>query len=590
MPQKTKYILFIVLILCLGFISTSQAEPDITVSLKADRTEATMADSIRLIVSVSGSRSTGEYPSINGLDPFSVSRGGTSSRIQIVNGKVDAGVDYTYFLQPQQVGTFSIGPAEVRIKGKSFQSNTITLTIEKLDQAGAGDRGPLFLTADLSRKEIFPEEQTVYTLKLFRRVNIRNPSLSLPETDNLKFTRLGETKEYQSILQGKTYQVLEVQYVIIASKEGDYLLSPARMNMTVLENRRQSPRSFFDDSFFNDPFFSSGRPRAVTSEALELKVLPLPLQKRPADFSGLVGRYQLESSLEPKEVKAGESATLTVELKGRGNIKHIPDMKLTEIEGTKIYADQPVLKESVDGQGLVGLKTMKWAIVPEKAGEFKVPILSVSYFDTMEKRYKTIKTAPHTLTALPGEKEKISIARAPSSGQEPEGPAKHEVKEVGHDILPIHSSMSNLSRGYANTKDNLLIWSILLMPVVIYGATFFGLRTRRKAMANIAALKSKKAFRQFSRRGSRNGISAAELIDALREYLNDRLNLSLGLLTPSEAYEILTSNGVSNEKAQRMQEMIKSLEDSIYTGRGQDECRFVEDARQLIRQIDREIK
>ena len=109
-------------------------------------------------------------------------------------------------------------------------------------------------------------------------------------------------------------------------------------------------------------------------------------------------------------------------------------------------------------------------------------------------------------------------------------------------------------------------------------------------MANITALKSKKAFRQFSRRCRRGSISASELVDALREYLNDRLNLSLGLLTSSETYDILSSNGVSKEKAQRMQEMIKNLEDSIYTGRGQDECQFVEDAKQLIRLIDREIK
>ena len=304
----------------------------------------------------------------------------------------------------------------------------------------------------------------------------------------------------------------------------------------------------------------------------------------------MVGRYQLESNLEPKQVKAGESATFTVELKGQGNIKHIPDLKLTDIEGTKIYADQPVLKEVADEQGLAGLKTMKWAIVPEKAGEFEVPILSVSYFDTMEKKYKTIKTAPHALTVLPGKKEEISIARAPSSGQEYAGPAKHEVKEVGHDILPIHSSMSNLNPGYADTKNHLLILIILLMPVVIYGATFFGLRTRRKAMANVATMKSKKAFRQFSRRCGRGDISAAELIDALREYLNDRLNLSLGLLTSGDAYEILFSNGASREKAQRVQEMIKNLEDFIYTGKGQDQCQFVEDAKQLIRLIDREIK
>ena len=146
-------LIFILPIFCLGFVFTSQAKAEITVSLKADRTEATLADSIRLIVSVSGSRSAGEYPSINGLDSFHVSKGGTSSRVQIINRRVDAAVDYTYFLQPQKVGAFSIGPAEVNIKGKSYQSNTIRLTVKKSDEVGGDDRGPLFLTAELSREK-----------------------------------------------------------------------------------------------------------------------------------------------------------------------------------------------------------------------------------------------------------------------------------------------------------------------------------------------------------------------------------------------------------------------------------------------------
>jgi len=590
MFQKTNSIIFTLLIFCLGFVSTSQAEPDITVSLKADRAEATLADSIRLIVSVSGSRSAGEYPSINGLESFHASRGGTSSRVQIINGKVDAAVDYTYFLQPQKVGTFSIGPAEVNIKGKPYQSNTISLTVKKPNEVGGDDRGPLFLMADLSSKEIFLEEQTIYTLKLFRRVNIRNPSLSLPETENLKFTQLGEPKEYQSVLQEKTYQVLEVQYVIIPSKEGDYILSPARMNMTVLEQRRRSSRGFFDDSFSNDPFFSSGRPRAVTSEALELKVLPLPQQGRPSDFSGLVGLYQIESNLEPTKVKAGESATLTVKLRGRGNVKRIPDLKLPEIKGTKIYADQPVLKEGPDGRGLDGIKTMKWAIVPENEGEYEIPTLSISYFDTVIKRYQTIKTTIHTLSALPGEKEEIRLTRTPTTAKESETSVKQEVKEVGHDILPIHSSMSNLWRNDSVTKNQLLIGVILFIPIIFYGATFFGLRARRKTASNTAVFKAKKAFRQFSKQCDRGGINATELLDAVREYLNDRLSLSLGSLTSVEVYEILVANNINTETANQVKGLIKNLEDAIYTGRGQDECRIVEYVIQHIRRIDREIK
>lgn len=589
-PQKYNLICLL-LILCLEFtVALPVKAGDITVSLKADRAEAGLDDFIRLVVSVSGSRSTGVYPSIQGLDSFQVSRSGTSSRMQIINGKVDASVDYTYFLQPRKTGTFAIGPAEVKVKGKSYQSNTLTLKVKKAEEVSGGDRGLLFLMASLSRERLFLEEQAIYTLKLYHRINVRNPSLSLPETENLSFTQLGDPREYQSVLQGQTYQVLEVQYVVIASKEGDYRLSPARMNLTVLEQRRRSSGRFLDDSFFDDPFFSSGRPGSVASDAIELQVLPLPKQGRPADFSGLVGVFQLESSLEPVKVKAGESTTLTVKLKGRGNIKRMPDLKLPAIQETKIYADQPVLEEGTDDQGMSGVKTMKWAIVPEKEGEYNIPALTVSYFDTRGKRYQTINTDVHSLSVLPGEKEGVKFTRPPAAGRETEASTKREVKEVGHDILPIHSAMSNLGRGRTIAANPFLIWMILIIPAVIYGATFFGLKARRRAAGNTAAVKSKKAWRQFSRRCGRGGIGATELIDAVREYLNDRLHLSQGLLTSGEAYEILASHGVNRETAGQVREMIRDLEDAVYTGKGRDECRIVEDIKQVIRKLDREIR
>jgi hypothetical protein len=109
-------------------------------------------------------------------------------------------------------------------------------------------------------------------------------------------------------------------------------------------------------------------------------------------------------------------------------------------------------------------------------------------------------------------------------------------------------------------------------------------------MGNLAVLKSKKALRQFSKRCGRGGISAVEMINAIRDYLNDRLNLSLGLLTSGEAYDLLSSQGVRHETALKVKETIKELEDTVYTGRGQDECRIVEDIKQLICLIDREVK
>ena len=68
----------------------------VSVNLNLDRTEATLADSVRMVVTVSGSRNTQSKPVIKGLENFTVRQGGTSSRVEIIYGKVNAGIDYTY--------------------------------------------------------------------------------------------------------------------------------------------------------------------------------------------------------------------------------------------------------------------------------------------------------------------------------------------------------------------------------------------------------------------------------------------------------------------------------------------------------------
>ena len=73
-------------------------------------------------------------------------------------------------------------------------------------------------------------------------------------------------------------------------------------------------------------------------------MLPLPQEGRPADFGGLVGDFTLAATVEPLELKAGESATLTATVRGRGNAKRIPELKIPSLDGVKIYADQPVQK------------------------------------------------------------------------------------------------------------------------------------------------------------------------------------------------------------------------------------------------------
>ena len=134
-------------ILILINLTTSLSWAKIGVSLKLDRSETLLADSVQLTVSVSGSRDSESTPDIQGLENFDVGSGGASSRLEIINGKMTSGVDYTYFVQPHQPGTFQIGPARVQINGKTYTSNTAKLRVVKPTEGKSANRGPLLLTA-----------------------------------------------------------------------------------------------------------------------------------------------------------------------------------------------------------------------------------------------------------------------------------------------------------------------------------------------------------------------------------------------------------------------------------------------------------
>lgn len=554
---------------------------DISVSLKLDRTAASTTEAVRMVISVSGTRKTEADPVIRGLNPFLVSRGGTSSRVEIINNRVNSHLDYTYFLQPKKAGTFTIGPAEIVIKGRTYRSGTAVLKVSQPPETAGADRGPLFLTAELSSNDVVVEEQTVYTLKLHRQVRVGNLSLSLPDLENAVFKQLGEPTEFTSVYNGRQYQVLRVRYALILSREGTHALQPARMNMTLYQQGRRSPFNLFDDPF------STGRPVTVTGEPLEIRVRPFPEQGRPSDFSGLVGRFTVTSRLTPDRVKAGESATLTVELKGTGNVNRIPDLAFPELAHTKVYADQPVLDVKVSDQGFTGSKVMKWALVPEKEGSYTLPPLSVSFFDTKSRTYRRLQTPAHALQVLPGQEPRVQAPRAAESDP---GRAKHKVEELGQDILPVHSTVRDVAPGMGHASRRIFAGVMLLAPLLLYGTLLIGLKVRRTSHANLAALKAKKAAKHFTKTCRTRDLSSHALIQSVRDYLNDRFGLNLGSLTPDEAEDILASSGVSLEAARELHALLRRLEDAVYTGQGDRTCGMGEDAARLIRKLEKELR
>lgn len=580
------FILLIIMYLLTGMNIPCFAGDNLSIALSLDRNEATVTDNIRMVVKISGVRSTDSWPEVNGLDPFDVVRQGSSSRVEVINTKFSSAVEYNYMIQPKEEGIYKIGPARLTIDGKTITSNTESLTIKKPSRSSGIDRGNIFLSAALSSKKIYIEEQAVYTLKLYYQVSVKDVSLSLPEAKNLTFKQIDKPSEYQSVYNGKSYQVLEARYVLIPSAEGTYGIKPARMNLGVMQSRG-SGFGIFDDPFFPAAAVS---PKSVISEPLELNVLPLPKKERPSDFTGMVGKFDMKASLEPAKIKKGESATLTVVIEGHGNVKMIPDLKGPVQQDIKIYADQPVFEESVDSGGVKGSKTMKWALVPEKEGQYEIASLTVNFFDTQKRQYRTIETSPFHIYVLPGVKEALNPSAVAPEAKQTNNVVKKEVKEIGYDILPVHDSIKDLTNGSSLQSRNLMPVLLLIAPFLIYLLTFLGLKYGIKSEKAMAAVRIKKAAGIIIRQCRNGKICSGDMISELRNYLNNRFGLDLGSLTAYEADNLLKSKGVSAETSDRFRDIILELEGAVYTGKGNEICSLAEKIIEIIKEVEKELR
>jgi len=551
-----KYLCLFVVMGCLCTAIPGSAA-DVGVTINLDRREATTADTVRLEVSVSDTRS-GVRPHLAGMDAFTVTEGGRSTRVEIVNGAMSEGITYTYFLQPKKTGHFTIGPATVTANGRTVESKTVSLDVA--DAAASGTPEDLiFFEAEIADADVYVDEQTILTLKLYRRVTVGELSLSFPDMEYLNYAQIRQSREYMATRGGKEYRVLDVAYALTSSRAGTYEITPISMKMIVL----QQSRSPFDEFFFST---RSGRPYVATANAVKLTVHALPDKEKPAGFTGLVGQFVMEAHLEPKTVSAGESATLTLVIEGRGNANRIPDMAAPEIDGVRAYADQPVLETMRDEKGAGGRKTMKWALVPETAGRYELPGCELIFFDPNREEYVTVMTPDMVLLALPGADKGTRTQAASGGNASVETLRKKAVRQIGEDILPLHTAASGLVVPLRSLTRGWRLWTAVFGPAIAYLLCLVGVTLRRKSPERLSKVRTRNAPKVLARKTRAPETGPVSLIDAFTEYLNDRFGISLGTVTVNDVELVLTRQGVRAETVAEVRSIVHRLEEAVYAG------------------------
>ncbi len=458
-----------------------------TAMAQVDKTRIAPTDRVFLQVVVEGGQAVVD---LSPIQDFKVSPSGTSESRSYTNGQLQHQVIYRYTLVPKKTGILKIPPLVVSQKKALLATKEIQIRVSKTPLSENQVR-QLFVEAHVGASDLVVGQQTVYTIKLFTAVRFARASLKTPDFDSFAVQELEERKNYIQTVNGTPYQVTQIFYILQAKKPGRFEIDPAVIMADVIQRSGNDPMG----SFLNDSFFSSARTKSiqVASNGVTLGVRPLPAYTGANPFSGLVGQFTMAAAVDKQNLFAGESATLTLIIQGKGNIMDAGPPPLNLDPGrVKVYEDTPTEEMTATKMGFAGKKTFKSALVPLHAGRLVIPSFSLTYFDVSQGEYNRIRTHEIVLDVMGAAPPVTTDYRvgndqrfgAGNKGDTPPGldGQKQEVVMVNKDILDIKESVSILSSPFQLAFPLFLL--LVFIPGLIYGCFALVLRFKTREKSN----------------------------------------------------------------------------------------------------------
>jgi len=339
---------------------------------------------------------------------------GTSNRSHMsnINGKTAFKKSWVIQLQPLRQGKITI-PA---ITLGNEKTPTLTLTItDTPPEVTASTKEHVFVEASIALKNDKPpyiQQQIAYTVKLFYDEQLLEYEIYPPTLEKAVIEQLQQKEKYRLSRNGKSYRVIERNYVISAEKSGKLTIPPTIVKGNIRAEKQPNQRQH--DPFFNDPFgagiFSGsifgerGTPITLRSEPIEVDIQSLPTAFKgdnwlPAEAVILKDSWQKQ--LPTFRVGEPVSRTLSIEAKGLAS-SQIPKLVLPPVEAIRAYPDQEKNENYTDGTTLIGISTQTISYIPNKAGTLQLPEIILEWWNIETKQQETARLPAMTISIKAG--------------------------------------------------------------------------------------------------------------------------------------------------------------------------------------------
>jgi hypothetical protein len=414
------------------------------------------------VTSLSGELKSVPLPAVSGLTFEEIGR---SQGLEFVNGTSLPSSSILIRVTPQMAGIFSIpgltpkseplvldvvvadDPNPSALSGRKPPPTPPLVTTTPLPKGvelKAG--GAAFVHLVIPSREVYVGESVPVDIEVGVRPGIVTSLDGLPTLNGGEFTlnNLSRQPERRDrVIEGSPFLVMTWHSVLAAVKPGDFSLS-VDTPLTVKINTRSAEDMAFA-AWLGGPFLQSmyngiaPKEITITSPSTELKVLPLPTQGRPPDFSGAVGDFRVSSDISPARAAAGDPLALRLHVSGAGNFDRVDPSMFDHLDGWKTYP----AKSSFTARNAVGNegeKVFEQPLIAEQPGEQSIPGLALSYFNPGTRRYERARTPPIKVMIAPPLAD--SSLSAPAEARGPNGGAARQFALGLHPDHPQPQSSS----------------------------------------------------------------------------------------------------------------------------------------------------
>ena len=581
-------ILLLLACLALPFMALQLRAEDVSFKASAPK-QVVMGKPFQLTFSVNHRAKDLRAPEMPDFDIIAGPYSSQSSSTSFVNGQRTStfSLTYTYTLLPRKEGSFTIDPASIVVGGDTYHSNALKVTVLPADEAepatssqqqsataattqstSSNRNSDIFIKTQVSKTKVHEQECILLSYKLyFAGVDVAQftNNTKLPEFKGFLKQELeqGEVQTELEHYNGRNYQTaILYRTLLFPQKAGDIEIDPATFEAVIRVQNRAQVRSIFDDFFAT----YSNVTKPLTAQGVTIHVQPLPAGK-PAGFSGGVGSFSVHSSISSNSITTNDALTIKLSISGKGNMKMVKTPSVDWPDGFEVYDPKVSNNFKNTTSGVSGSKDIEYLAIARAAGDYTIPAITFSYYDTNDNSYKTLTTEEYTVHVARGANDADQTVVTTGTFTN-----KEDIQKLGTDIRYIEtkSLQTDKSQGKGLTG---LWWLWYVIPALLSILLFVVFRKQIRDNADITKVRYRKANKVAQKRlkkakkllsDNQDAAFYEEIERAAWSYLSDRLSIPQANLTKENISGILRSKSISEELIAEVSNVLSTAEFARY--------------------------